>query len=178
MRERTIAYHCDVECVGKCDMHLTRYAVWSTARYASYTNVSPSFPADLMRHYPSLFVLGRQMRIYDISALPQPPSMVDMASEIALVLAAGTRFYKGRYCGPTWRAVLQTAGEYRLLTATADKLNVSHSFVSKSDRKQAAGHHLASLSYPVSLPAGISFWRTVRFPHVRFAQIKRARRRV
>lgn len=81
----------------------------------------------------------------------------DMASEIALVLAAGTRFYKGRYCGSAWRAVLQTAGEYRLLAATADKLNVSHSFVSKSDRKQAAGCHLASLSYPVSLPAGISF---------------------
>lgn len=48
--------------------------------------------------------------------------------------------------GPLLRsavAVLQTAAEYRLLAATADKPNVSHSFVSKSDRKQAAGCHLA-----------------------------------
>lgn len=41
----------------------------------------------------------------------------------------GRGFYKGRYCGPACRP--SDHGEYRLLAATADKPNVSHSFVSK-----------------------------------------------
>lgn len=64
----------------------------------------------------------------------------DMASESC------ARYGSKVLQGPLLRfavAVLQTASEYRLLAATADKPNVSHSFVSKSDRKQAAGCHLA-----------------------------------
>lgn len=60
------------------------------------------------------------------------------------------RFYKGRYCGPAYRP--SDHGEYRLLAATADKPNVSHSFVSKSNRKQAAGCHLAPLSSRLVAP--------------------------
>ena len=43
-------------------------------------------------------------------------------------------------------AVLQTAVNIVYWLATTDKPNVSHSFVSKSDRKQAAGRHLVPLS--------------------------------
>lgn len=83
--------------VRKCDIFGARCTVWS--KYASYTNVPPPPP----RHspwtwcvYPSLFVPGRQMRIYTTYRRYRSTERGghDTASEIAVVVV-------------TWDEVLQ-----------------------------------------------------------------------
>lgn len=135
--------------------------------------------------------------VYDVSALPHLPSLARTRHETPCArtnrsplaarrsLAPGKRgFYKGcRYCGTACRP--SDRGEYRLLAATADKPNVSHSFVSKSDRKQAAGCHLAPLSslsrFPniprfdeLSLSLSVSLhFPSLRQQHVHLGQIEK-----
>lgn len=120
--------------------------------------------------------------VYDVSALPHLPVLGHDTARggenrrSPRCREGGRGFYKGRYCGTACRP--SDRGEYRLLAATADKPNVSHSFVSKSDRKQAAGCHLAplsSLSRAPNIPRfdELAIFRSLRQQHVHLGQIEK-----
>lgn len=144
----------------------------------SYTNVCPLFSSKSDASIDLLFVRGRQMRIptYRHYRICWAWRGHDTADESPPFPVAGKGFYKGRYCGTAYRP--SDRGEYRLLAATADKPNVSHSLVSKSDRKQAAGCHLAplsSLSRSPNIPRfdELSHFPSLRQQHVHLGQIEK-----
>lgn len=110
-----------------------------------------------------------------ISALPQHRARWTTRDR-RRVLAAGARFYKGRYCGLPWPSFRPPLNIVYWLPPPISQTLVTRSCPSPTANKpRAVIWHW--LSYPASLPAGIPLWRTVRCPrhHVQSAQIKRAR---
>lgn len=88
----------------------------------------------------------------------------DMASGIAVVWSLReTRFYKGRYCGLPWPSFRPPVNIVYWLPPPISQTLVTRSCPSPTANKpRAVIWHW--LSYPASLPAGISLWRIVRFP--------------
>lgn len=169
-----IACRYDAKCVWKGDIFGARCTLWSTARCASYTNVSPSFSVDLTHLFVT--ICPRATNAF-ISALPQHRARWTRHGERdrRRVLATGARFYKGRYCGLPWRSFRPPLNIVYWLPPPISQTLVTRSCPSPTANKpRAVIWHW--LSYPASLPAGISLWRTVRCPrhHVHSAQVKRA----